>query len=137
MKENNIGHQGIVIKTSEDCVFVRIEAQSACAACHAKNMCNLTDVQEKIIEVPYNGSRKFSPGEQVTVFMKQSQGTRAIVLGYLIPFLILFIALFVIAHFTGDEATAGLSALLLLAPYYLGLYLFRNRMKRSFGFELK
>lgn len=137
MNANNICHQGTVIKTSEDCVYVRIEAQSACAACHAKNMCNLTEVQEKIIEVQHNGDREFSAGEQVTVMMKQSQGARALVLGYLIPFLIVLVALFVIAHFTGDEVIAGLSALLLLVPYYIGLYLFRNRMKQTFGFELK
>ena len=35
------------------------------------------------------------------------------------------------------EAVAGLTALLALAPYYLALFLLRDRFKRTFIFKIK
>ena len=35
------------------------------------------------------------------------------------------------------ELKAGLFALLSIIPYYLVIYLFRNRMKRTFTFSIK
>jgi sigma-E factor negative regulatory protein RseC len=135
--ESSVCHEGTVIKTDETTVFVRIEASSACAACKAKSMCNLTDVQEKVIEAGKAGTSTFKPGENVTVFMHRALGTRALWLGYLIPFVIVIIALFLFSELTGDELQAGLISLILLLPYYLGLYLFRNKLKKTFTFEVR
>jgi sigma-E factor negative regulatory protein RseC len=137
MKENNICHQGTVVKCEDDCVLVQIEAVSACAACKAKSMCNLTDVQEKIIEVQHTNPSNFKPGELVTVHMKRSMGNKALWLGYLLPFLIVMVSLFLFSYLTGSELQAGLISLILLMPYYLILYIMRNRLKNTFRFEIE
>lgn len=133
----SICHQGTVVKCGDDCVFVRIEAVSACAACKAKSMCNLTDVQEKNIEVPHINPSTYKPGDIVTINMKRSMGTRALWLGYLIPFLLVIGSLFLFSHLTGSELQAGLISLMLLIPYYLVLYFFRDRLKKTFVFEIE
>jgi sigma-E factor negative regulatory protein RseC len=137
MKENNICHQGTVVKCEDDCVLVQIEAVSACAACKAKSMCNLTDVQEKIIEVPNATPSVYKPGDIVTIQMKRSMGTKALWLGYLLPFVIVIATLFLFSHLTGSELQAGLISLLLLLPYYLILYAMRNKLKNTFRFEIE
>jgi sigma-E factor negative regulatory protein RseC len=137
MKENNICHQGTVVKCEDDCVLVQIEAVSACAACKAKSMCNLTDVQEKIIEVWHTNASNYKPGDLVTINMTRSMGNKAMWLGYLAPFFIVMISLFLFSYLTGSELQAGLISLLLLLPYYLILYAMRNKLKTAFRFEIE
>ncbi len=135
--ESSVCHSGIVVGSNNEQVLVKIIAQSACAGCHAKNMCNISESEEKVIEVSNTGSKHYKTGEQVTITMKRSMGNKAVLIGYVLPFLIVLISIFVISYFSGNEAIAGLLALLLLAPYYLGLYLLRKGMKQTFRFELE
>jgi len=37
---------------------------------------------------------------------------------------------------TSDEALSGITALAVLAPYYFGLYLMREKLKSGFQFEV-
>jgi positive regulator of sigma E activity len=137
MKEKNICHQGIVVKCKDDCVLVSIESKSACASCHTKSMCNLNEVQEKIIEVQHANPSNYKPGDLVTVNMARSMGNKALWLGYLLPFLIVMVSLFVFSYLSGSELQAGLISLLLLIPYYLILYKMRNKLKNTFRFEIE
>jgi sigma-E factor negative regulatory protein RseC len=137
MKEKNICHQGIVVKCKDDCVLISIESQSACASCHTKSMCNLNEVQEKIIEVQHANPSNYKPGDLVTVNMARSMGNKALWLGYLLPFLIVMVSLFVFSYLSGSELQAGLISLLLLIPYYLILYKMRNKLKNTFRFEIE
>jgi len=137
MPESSICHQGTVVKCEDDCVLVQIEVASACAACKAKSMCNLTDVQEKIIEVPHTNPNVFKPGDSVTINMTRSMGNKALWLGYLAPFFIVMVSLFLFSYLTGSELQAGLISLLLLLPYYLILYVMRNKLKNTFRFEIE
>lgn len=133
----SICHQGTVVKCEDDRVLVQIESVSACAACKAKSMCNLTDVQEKIIEVPHATPSSYKPGDIVTIQMKRSMGTKALWLGYLLPFIIVLASLFLFSYLTGSELQAGLISLLLLIPYYLILYAMRDKLRNTFRFEIK
>jgi sigma-E factor negative regulatory protein RseC len=137
MKENNICHQGTVVKCEDDSVFVQIEAVSACSACKAKSMCNLTEVQEKIIEVPHIHPNQYKPGDTVNIHMKRSMSAKALWLGYLLPFVVVIVSLFLFSHLTGSELQAGLISLMLLLPYYLLLYTFRNKLKKTFTFVIE
>jgi len=42
----------------------------------------------------------------------------------------------VVLEVTGDELLGGLAALGMLVPYYLLLYFFRERIKKSFSFTI-
>lgn len=137
MKENNICHLGIVVRCEDNCVLVRIESQSACASCQTKSICNLSDLQEKIIEVQHANPSKYKPGEVVTINMTTSMGNKALWLGYLLPFVIVMVSLFLFSYLTGSELQAGLISLLLLLPYYLILYAMRNKLKNTFRFEIE
>jgi positive regulator of sigma E activity len=68
--QNSIDHEGIVEAISGDVARVKIDAQSACAACHAKGVCTAADKEEKIMEVPLNGV-SLDPGEKVRVLISR------------------------------------------------------------------
>ena len=130
-----IRHKGIVSESDGKQVRVNIIAHSACSSCKAKTACGMSESQEKIVEV--SDSRHFAVGEEVMVNMDQALGTRAVLLGYFFPFLVLFISLVVMIQVTGREGLSALIAISLLAPYYLVLYLFRDRLKKRFSFRIE
>ncbi len=131
-----ISHPGIIDHVTNDSVFVKILAMSACSSCHAKGMCNLSEVEEKIVEVRKDPNKSYIEGAEVNVSMKKSLGGRAVLLGYIIPFLLLFGTLVAVLYIFGDEGVAGLSAILILIPYFSLLYIFRNKLKKTFSFSI-
>jgi len=133
----NITHPGIIDKVSDDTVFVKILAMSACSTCHAKSMCSVAEIEEKIVEVKREVEKNYSEGQEVVVAMHKSLGGKAVFLGYLLPFLLLIGVLLVVLSLSGDEGLAGLSAIGILIPYYLVLYLLRDKLRRTFSFRIQ
>ena len=129
-------HTGIVKEVTSTSLIVSIVNQSACSTCHAKGACSVSDIQEKEIEVT-NWKRTYQPGAMVTVFFRESSGMRALLLGYMLPFVLLILTLVITFTVTGNEILSGLLALLVLLPYYLTLYLLKDKIKQSFTFELE
>ncbi len=132
-----IGHSGIVKKVDAEFTYVSIVSQSACASCHAKGACNITDLQEEVVEVPHGGPPAYQVGDRVEVVMRKSLGTRAVMLGYVLPFLLVIATMITVLSISGSEGLAGLLSLGVLVPYYLALYMGRKRLKRTFTFSLR
>ncbi|MBN2173380.1 MAG: SoxR reducing system RseC family protein [Bacteroidales bacterium] len=132
-----IKHEGIVSKMDDDQYYITIVAQSACAACHAKGVCNVTDLQQEVIEVPRNGNTKYGIGDKVEVLMEKTQGSKAVLLGYFLPFLILLSSLIITTNLMVDEGLSGLISIGILVPYYLVLYLNRDKLKKKFIFKIR
>jgi sigma-E factor negative regulatory protein RseC len=68
--------------------------------------------------------------------MKRSLGARAVLLGYFLPFLIVLLALVIILYFTDNEGLSAIVAITLLIPYYLILYLLKDRLSKDFIFTI-
>jgi len=134
--KNVIDHEGIVAQVDGDMAIVAIDSQSACAACHAKGACSAADKEEKILTVPVNGL-DIHPGETVRVMISKSTGLRAVAFGYVYPFLLLLLVLIIFTATGFSELRAGLYALGSLLPYYLLIYLLRDRIGNTFTFKLE
>lgn len=130
-----ISHEGIVIKSDKNSATVSITSASACALCHAKGSCGMSDKEEKIIEVI--GYYDVKPGDKVTIIMKQSMGHTALLLGYILPLFLVIFSLLILVTLKVPELYAGLSSVALLIPYYIVLYFFRKQINRKFTFALK
>jgi len=130
-----IQHEGTVQKVESDSVVVRISSASACAGCHAEGFCSLSGKEEKTVNI--TGRYNVAAGDAITVLMNVSSGFKAVILSYLVPLIILVISLIVLTSFSVKELTSGLVSIAVLAPYFLTLYLFRNRINRRFNFTLK
>ena len=129
-------HEGTVISVLEDAVIVRVVASSACNNCAAKSYCAPSENKDKDIRVE-KFSGNFVSGERVKVFMRQSMGMKALCIGYLIPFVLVFATLVIILKISGNELVSGLSALLILLPYYLIIKLLNRKISKSFGFTVQ
>lgn len=134
---NIIKHRGVVENISGNHIRVRITQASACAACHAKGYCSSSDSKEKIVDVVHPGGA-FTVGEEVMIYGTTSMGMQAVFLAFVLPFLILISVLFILMKTTqNDELLSAAGALAALVPYYVLIYLFRNRLKKNFTFTIK
>lgn len=129
-----IEHEGIVDQISDKAIRVKIMSMSACASCHAKGACTVADMEEKEVEVPLAGNYKV--GQRVMVTGSTAQGLQAAWWAYILPILLLLLTLFVSFSLIGNEALAGLLALVVLVPYFGLIKLSEKFMKKTFQFTI-
>jgi sigma-E factor negative regulatory protein RseC len=136
MSEKRISHEGVIASMSQDRVTISIGSDAACATCHARGACNLSVGQEeKLLHIPVQDAN-FSVGEKVMVNLDRSLGFRALLLGYVIPFLLVLLVLLSMTIAGSHEWVAGLASLAVLIPYYIGLKLMKRRVDRQFFFSI-
>jgi len=136
MSNTAISHKGIVESILNDIVTVNITCVSACTSCHAKDACNSSDSKDKKIEVTL-GDKQLKIGELVTVTAMRSMGLKAVFLGYILPFMLVITSLIIGNAYAINESASGGISLAILIPYYFILYLFKNRLKKSFVFQIE
>lgn len=132
-----ISHSGIVESVAEGCVKVRILQTSACAACKVASHCNASDKKEKIVEVFCDDAASYQKGQEVRVTASKQVAANALLLGFGLPFLLLMLILIVTLKLSGNEGVAAIAALASLAPYYLVLWLFKDRIRQRLAFALE
>ncbi len=137
MATGTIIHPGIIESISDGVIRVRILSRSACSSCQAQKYCNLAEMEEKIVEIDDDHSTEWRAGAQVMVSMRESLGTKAVILGYVVPLFVLVAAVAVFLSVIRHEGLAALLSLLMLGPYYFGLYLFRHRIRKEFRFRIE
>ncbi len=133
---NTIDHTGVIDSVESHVATVRISSQSACASCHAKGACSAADQSEKILSVSTVG-QEVCPGDAVKVHIARRTGLRAVAFGYVYPFFVLILTLIALTIAGFSELQAGLWSLASLAPYYLAVYLLKERISNTFTFKLE
>ena len=128
-----IKHRGIVENIEGSHVRVRIVQTSACSACSVKGHCNASESKEKLIDVFDMKASSYRIGEEVMIYGTTSMGMQAVLLAFGIPFLVLLITLFISMR----ELRSALVALSALLPYYLIIYVCRNKLSKKFSFTLE
>jgi len=139
MSENiadQIHHDGIIQKINEHSMDVSIISMAACTSCHAKGACSASDMKEKIVLVKPVMGKEYHIGDQVTIAIKQSVGTWAVLFGYIFPLIVVVTALIILTNIMEDEGLAGLIAIFVLIPYYTILYFTRKKMADNFEFKI-
>ncbi len=134
---NKIKHAGVVDGVEGECVRVRILQSSACSACKVAAHCNASETKEKIIDVMDADASHYQKGDQVMVVADTAVGFRASLYGYLLPLILMVVTLVGVLAATHSEGLAALSALGILMPYYVLLFLMRNKLRNRLSFTLE
>ena len=151
MTNNTIKHLGIVENIQGSHLSVRIVQTSACAACSAKGHCSSADSKDKIIDIidtarsedyttlfrSDTAASSYQVGEKVMVVGETSMGMMAVVLAFVLPFVLLIFSLFLLMALVENELYAALLSLAVLIPYYFVLWLNKMRLKQQFSFTIK
>ncbi len=138
MREKEIRHDGIVESVGNDGhVRVRITQTSACASCKIASHCNASESKVKIVDVYHCEQAGLSVGDNVVVTTSQAAAGRALLLGFGLPLLLLLAVLGAMLMAGNDEGTSAITALAVLLPYYLVLWLCRDRIAGNISFQLE
>ena len=134
---NKIKHAGVVDGVEGECVRVRILQSSACSACKVAAHCNASETKEKIIDVMDADASHYQKGDQVMVVADTAVGFRASLYGYLLPLILMVVTLVGVLAATHSEGLTAVSALGILMPYYVLLFLMRNKLRNRLSFTLE
>ena len=137
MNKETVSHEGVITKINDDSLEIKIVSQSACAACHAKSACTMSDQQEKVLLVPRPEGQEFQLFQKVNVVMGIGQGNQAAVLAYLVPIVLLLAVLFLCLGLGLGEGLSALLGIAALIPYYTVLYILRDKLKKKFEYRIE
>jgi len=131
-----IEHSGIIQNVNGKHIQVQIVQMSACSSCHAKAACTASDMDDKLIDVEAE-STDFKVGETVILYGQSSMGLFAVLLAFVIPFLIILLTLLILNNYTDNDALSGSIALGTLVPYFFVLSRFNTKLKSRLKFQVK
>ena len=126
----------MVRSVEQGVVRVAIEVNEACGSCASRKACSMGKSEKREITVYTTDACNYTVGEQVEVGAKQSLGVMAVFLCYVVPLIVLIVAL---AMAVGCGVAEGISAFVSLGAtllYYAVLYLFRNRISKRIIFTI-
>jgi positive regulator of sigma E activity len=136
-KSGHIEHEGIIKEISQNKITVGFVSQPSCIGCHAKGVCNMDQQDGKHLNVFDTSPDQYSIGEKVKIVIKETLGLKAVFIAYIIPFILLMVTLFVMEPVLKSEIRAGLMALAMLVPYYLLVFLYKDRIQKEINFNLE
>ncbi|MBQ0118966.1 MAG: SoxR reducing system RseC family protein [Bacteroidales bacterium] len=131
-----IEHEGIIVSLEGNKAVVKIVQASACSECRAKSMCMSGEAKEKILECDTSG-QIWQVGEKVLVLVSERLGWKAILLAYIMPFVVLISVVAGLDMCMQSEALVGTIALCATGVYYIVLSLFKGRLQKQFSFWMK
>lgn len=136
---DSIKHLGIVESIDGAHLKVKIVQSSACSSCSVKGHCSVSDTKEKIIEVFNILNLPCKVGDRIILAGRSSMGIKAVLLAFVVPFCVLLLTLALSLNLIDgqDELLAAIIAVCSLIPYYIILYLFREKLKSSFTFYVE
>lgn len=138
MKETkDIRHPGTVTEVTPEFITVEFVTESACAGCHARGVCGAADAREGSIQVRNRLGCDYAVGDEVFIVLRQYLGMKAVGICYGIPLVILVVLLLSLQTIVESEVVQGVVCLSFIALYYFGIWLFRNRIEKSYEFVIE
>ncbi len=134
--KNEIRHNGLIFDIVGNRVDVAVTPDSACSSCKAAAMCVVSDTEDKVISVVTEHPEIYEIGEQVEVAVGRGMGVKAVLLAYVVPFMVLLAALLALIGAGAGEVAAGLLSLGAVGIYYICLYFFRKHIESEIVFKI-
>lgn len=137
MSDHKIMHRGTVEHIEGHHIVVRIERSSACSSCRVAGRCNAYGSHPQLIDVSTAEAEDLHEGDGVTVSTSVSTARSAVVWGFVLPLAVLVVAIAVTHQLSDDDGLSAIIGLLALLPYYMVLYLTRDRLRKRLSFHLE
>lgn len=135
--KNAVRHEGVVETIEDRHVRVRFVQYSACGSCQIAGHCPASEAKEKVVDVYEADTTGLRIGDQVTVTTQMSMVTKALLLGFGLPLLLMLAALAVTKTAGGSDGLSALLMLAVLVPYYICIWLMRSRISHSISFQIE
>ncbi|MCQ2279374.1 MAG: SoxR reducing system RseC family protein [Bacteroidales bacterium] len=134
MNNSEVSHEAIVQSVDGIDVTVKMTVSSACAACHAKGLCGVSESEEKLVVAKNFSAAQFATGEKVRVELRQTLAVKAVIICYLLPLVVLLVAFFLMYLVCSIEWLNVLAALSATALYFFFVWLFHEKIEKNVTF---
>lgn len=134
---DTICKEGIVRAIHGDNIEVEITISSACSECHAKSICIPSDHKRETVTAQSLYGEHFEVGDKVQLVLKGNTGNKAVVLAYLLPFIVLMVVLFGTYALTKSELAGVIASVVCVVIYYLILKTQNKKIEQNFQFFVK
>lgn len=126
----------VAVYPDERRVEVEMVVSSACGNCKAKAVCGSGESQMRLVSAYTDHPEIYKEGDEVIIAIEQIMGYKAIVFSYIVPLVVMLLAL-VLTHSRWGDLVAGLSALGACALYFVVLAFFRKRLEKVIVFSVR
>ena len=136
-------HPGTVTAVKPGFVTVQIQSTSACAACQAHARCGFAESKTKTLDIPLPTPDSKLPtttyhiGDPVTVTIDHSRGLLATWWAYVLPAILVLVAVVAFSLASLPEPLVILLSLGTIALYVIVLFLLRKKLDSRFTLEVK
>ena len=136
MAKNTIEHDGIVTQVAETFIIVTIQSQPACAGCHAKGACGMSEMALKSITTE-KPNEDVKIGDKVIVSASTQNAMLSVLLAYIVPSILIIAVLALLILAGTSEVLAATLSLTTTTVYFIVLYLLRNKFAKKIKFKVK
>ena len=133
---DRIEHSGVVKRVGAERVCVEITAHGACGSCKAREACGLGETGQIIVEIRTPAAATYRPGDRVTVAITRRTGAVAVLLAYVVPFVVLIGVVAVCYLLGAGDGAAVLAGLGSVVLYYGILWLLRRKIDNAIHFTI-
>ena len=85
---------------------------------------------------PIEPDKDFNVDEEVIISINNTQAFKSIILAYVIPLFLMISTIISINIYKQDEIIGGICGIIILIPYYFGLFLAQDKLKSKFEFKI-
>ena len=136
MAKNTIEHDGIVTQVADTFIIVTIQNQTACAGCHAKGACGMSEMALKSITAE-KPNEDVKIGDKVIVSASTQNAMLSVLLAYIVPSILIIAVLALLILAGTSEVLAATLSLTTTTVYFIVLYLLRNKFAKKIKFKVK
>ena len=134
--KNTIEHDGIVTQVADTFIIVTIQSQTACAGCHAKGACGMSEMALKSITAE-KPNEEIKIGDKVIVSASTQNAMLSVLLAYIVPSVLIIVILTLLILAGVSEVMAATLSLIAISAYFICLYLLRNKFAQKIKFKVK
>ena len=133
---HEIKHKAKIVQVLPNFVEAEIEVKSACAHCALQKACQMHEVSQRKIIIPLEQGKIYQVGEVVNVSISLEEGMLAAFYAYVLPLILVLLTLFISLMSGVSEIISGICSIIVLIPYYFGVFLKKNFFARKLNFKV-
>ncbi len=133
---HEIKHKAKIVQVLPNFVEAEIEVKSACAHCALQKACQMHEVSQRKIIIPLEQGKIYQVGEVVNVSISLEEGMLAAFYAYVLPLILVLLTLFISLMSGVSEIISGICSIIVLIPYYFGVFLKKNFFARKLNFKI-
>lgn len=130
----NLFRSGTIINKDKNIITISIDTASACSSCELKKHCNMGECKERHISAAVNEPHIFNIGDKVNIGIDSRFGFTAVFYAYILPLMLVLTTIAIGEYHQWPEISTGISAIIILIPYYLGLFLTQKYFQIHFKY---